>query len=319
MNRAILPSLSVFMLLAATSGADDKPEPRSNSRFVRVEKCRITLLDHVTLASDRTGILKHVEFKEGQSVAVGNRVALIADEVARANLAVAEKKASNRVEVEFAQIAKKAADIEVQRMKDANEFARKRDKDAGDVVPAIEIDKAQLAADKAALSIKQAQHEMELNQKNADVSAAELKTYSVLAEFDGVVTRIFKKKGEAVRQGDPVAEIINTDRVRIEGKVALKDLRYAKQGAKVLVRLNVKDHDLPEEKEVFEGRITFVDLVSDPIVGETRVYAEVQNRDNILRVGLTAEMDIEVDEQAGATNSRPHGEAKVPVRTASGR
>ena len=95
------------MLLAATSGANDKPAPRVKTHGVRIEKCRITLIDHVTLASDRTGILKHVEFKEGQSVAVGSQVALIADEVAQANLAAAVKKASNEVEVEYAKIAKK--------------------------------------------------------------------------------------------------------------------------------------------------------------------------------------------------------------------
>ena len=309
MKRACVPCLSLLMLLAATSGADDKPSRSTNSRVVRVGKCKITMLDHVTLASDRTGILKQVEFKEGQSVVVGSQVALIADEVAQANLAAAIKKASNGVEVEFAKIAKEAADVEVKRLKEANALALKQG--IRDSVPGLEIDKAQLAADKAELSIKQAEHELALNKLNAAVTAAELKTYSVLAEFDGVVTRIFKKKGEAVRQGDPVAEIINTDRVRVEGKVALGDLQFAKQGAKVLVRLNVKDHDLPGEKEVFEGRITFVDLVSDPIVGETRVYAEVRNRDNILRVGLMAEMEIEVDEQPGAANSRPDGDIKA--------
>ena len=136
------------MLLAATSGADDKPAPRVKSHGVRIEKCKITLIDHVTLASDRTGILKHVEFKEGQSVATGSQVALIADEVAQANLAAAVKKASNEVEVEFAKIAKEAADVEVKRLKEANKLAL--EKGIKDSVPGLEIDKAQLAADKAA-------------------------------------------------------------------------------------------------------------------------------------------------------------------------
>jgi multidrug efflux pump subunit AcrA (membrane-fusion protein) len=309
-----LPCLGLLLLFASTAGADDKAIPGTASRGVRLEKCRITLIDHVTLASDRTGILKQVEFKEGQSAAAGSRVALIADEVAQANLAVAEKKASNEVEVNFAKLAREAAAREHQRMIDANEASAA--KGAGRAVALVEIDKALLAADKARLSIQQAEHELALNKLNASVTAAELRTYSVLAEFDGVVTRVFKKKGEAVRQGDPVAELINTDRVRVEGRVALSDLRFAKQGAKVLVRLSVDEHDLPEEKEVFDGRITFVDVVSDPILGTTRVYAEVRNRDNILRAGLMAEMEIEVEAAPGPRAENPDRVEQTPKTTA---
>ena len=291
MKNASISYLGLLMLLTATSGADDTPARSANPRKVRLEKCRITLIDHVTLASDRTGILSNVEFKEGDSVTRGIQVASIADEVAKATLSVAEKKATNEVEVNFAKVARDAAEKEVERLETAN-------KNPAGVksVSLLEVDKARLAADKAKLTIEQAEHDLEVDKLERDVKAAELKTFSVLAEFDGVVTRVFKKKGEAVRQGDPVVEIVNTDKVRIEGRVKLADLRFAKKGAKAIVRLSVEEMDLPEEKEVFEGRITFVDLVSDPVDKSTRVYAEVQNRDNILRAGLMAEMEIEIDD-----------------------
>ncbi len=295
MKQSRVSCLPLLLLLASTSAADDKSVQSTPSRRVRLEKCHITLIDHVTLASDRTGIVKAVEYKEGELVKNRSRVVLIADEVAQANLAAAEKKASNENELNFARIAKKQADSEHERMVKANQDAEK--KGGQKPVAQVEIDKAQLAADKAGISIAAAEHEIGLNKLNAAVTAAELRTYSVLAEFDGVVTRIYKKKGEAVRQGDPVAEIINTDRVRIEGYVPLADLRYAKQGAKVYVRLPVAELDLleDEDKQPFEGLITFVDVVSEPIDRTTRIYAEVQNRKNILRAGLEAIMEIEVE------------------------
>ncbi len=296
MKRTSFFCLSLLIVFAATSGADDKSNSPGSPQPVRVLDCQITLIDHVTLASDRSGILKHVEFKEGQSVVSGSQVALIADEVAKANLAVAEKKASNDTEVRFAKVARDAAENEYNMAVESN----KKSGNALRAVAQVDIDKARLAADKAALSIQQAEHELALNKLNRDVTAAELKTYSVLAGFDGVITKIYKKKDEAVRQGDPIAEIVNTDRVRIEGRVKLADLPFAKQGAKVLVHLFVEEFDLPEEQETFEGKITFVDLVSDKIDRTTRVFAEVQNRDNILRAGLRAEMVIEVDEQTAA-------------------
>ena len=294
MKRIAVFSIGMFVVAAAISGADEQPPAGPNTRLIRVSKCQITLIDHVTLASDRSGILKHVEFKEGQSVVEGSQIALIEDDVAKANLAVAEKKASNEVEVKFAKAATDAARTEL-------EMAKK----AGKSVSALDVDKAQLAYQKAQLSIEKAESDLELEKLNRDVAAAELKTYSVVAGFPGVVTKIFKKKHEAVRQGDPIAEIINTDRIRIEGRVSLSDLRFAKQGAKVLVRLYIDDLDLPEEKEIFEGRITFVDLVSEKIDSTTRIFAEVQNRDNILRAGLEAEMEIEVEVQPGVSRNLP--------------
>lgn len=298
MKHTGLSYLGLLMLLTATSGADDGTPRSANPRRVRLEKCRITLIDDVTLASDRTGILSHVEFKEGDSVTKGIQVASISDEVARATLAVAEKKATNESDVHFAKVARDGAELELSRLKKANQ-----NPEGVRSTSLLEIDKAQLAADKARFSIEHAEHEFEVNKLDRDVKAAELKTYSVLAEFDGEVTRVFKKKGEAVRQGDAIVEIVNTDKVRIEGRVKLADLRFAKKGAKALVRLSVEELDLPEEREVFEGRITFVDLVSDPIDKSTRVYAEVQNRDNILRAGLMAEMEIEIDDALTANAS----------------
>lgn len=294
MKRLAVISIGILVMVAAITGADDQSPAGKTSRLIRVSKCQITLIDHVTVASDRSGILKHVEFKEGQSVVEGSLVALIEDDVAKANLAVAEKKASNDVEVKFAKAATDAAKTEL-------EMAKK----AGKGVSALDVDKAQLAYQKAQLSIEKAENDLELEKLNRDVAAAELKTYSVVAGFPGVITKIYKKKHEAVRQGDPIADIINTDRVRIEGRVNLSDLRYAKQGAKVLVRLYIDDLDLPEEKEIFEGRITFVDLVSEKIDSTTRVFAEVQNRDNILRAGLDAEMEIEVEDQAEVGRTQP--------------
>ena len=251
----------------------------------------------------------------------GGLVALIADEVALANLAAAEKKASNENELNFARIAKKQADSEHDRMVKANEDAEK--KGGQRPVAQVEIDKAQLAADKAGISITAAEHEIALNKLNAAVTAAELRTYSVRAVFDGTVTKIYKHKGEAVRQGDPVAEFVNPKHVRIEGYVPLDKLRQVKEGAKVVVRLSDADLDHldyfeDDNRKPFEGRITFVDEVSDPIDGTTRIFAEVENREKvekqvkvesrvkfILRAGLEANMDIFVDDEPTTARSQP--------------
>ena len=307
MKPASIPCLGLLVLLAATSVADDKPTSKP-ARTVRIEKCHITLIDQVTLSFDRAGILKTLEFKEGEPIEKGALLALLADEVAQANLAVAEKEAANQVEFEFAHVAKKQAESEYKRMITANQIAV--EKGGKEPVAQLDIDKARLAADKAGLSIQQAEHEMALKKLKAKVTAAELATYSILAGFDGVVHKVFKKKGEAVRQGDPVIEILNTDRVRVEGYVSSADLQFAKQGAKV--RVWPVDSETPlGEKDYLEGRITFVALVSDPIDRMTRIYAEIENRDDLLRGGHEAIMEIQPGDQTGPTAIQ----SKVDVKT----
>lgn len=263
-------------------------------------ECRIVLIRQVTLACDRSGVVRSVEIHEGDAVPAQQQVVLIADEVARANLAVAEKKASNDVDVRFNQKARDVAEIEYQKNVEANDKAAAKSKGEGKqtvvAVSLLEIEKLKLAAQKASLSIEQAENELALNKLTAEQVRAELATHAVIAPFAGVVTRVYKHPGEAVRQGDPILELVNVDRVRIEGRVALPDVRAIKLKHKVRVKLNDPDFDLPEESEEFEGRVTFVDVTVDPVTRETRVWAEVENRDNILRAGLMAEMVIEIAE-----------------------
>jgi multidrug efflux pump subunit AcrA (membrane-fusion protein) len=267
---------------------------------VKLPECRITLIRQVTLACDRPGVVKAVEFHEGDAVQARQQVVLIADEVARANLAIAEKKATNDVDVRFSEKARDLAEVEYQKNVEANEKAEAKSKGDGKqtvvAVAALEIKKLKLAADKAGLAIEQAVNEQTLNKLTEKQAHAELATHSVIAPFEGVVTRVYKHPGEAVRQGDPILELVNVDRVRIEGRVALSEIRSIKLKQKVRVKLNDPDFELPEEAEEFEGRVTFVDVTVDPVTRETRVWAEVDNRDNILRAGLMAEMVIEIAE-----------------------
>lgn len=91
-------------------------------------ECRIVLIRQVTLACDRSGVVRSVEIHEGDAVPAQQQVVLIADEVARANLAVAEKKASNDVDVRFNQKARDVAEIEYQKNVEANDKAAAKSK-----------------------------------------------------------------------------------------------------------------------------------------------------------------------------------------------
>ncbi|HID21198.1 MAG TPA: HlyD family efflux transporter periplasmic adaptor subunit, partial [Planctomycetaceae bacterium] len=160
-------------------------------------------------------------------------------------------------------------------------------------VPDLEVRQLKLEYDKAMLSIELANHDFAVAGLEAKRAEAQLKMYRIEAPFDGIVTQIYKRKGEAVRQGDPILELANTDRVRVEGRVSINDVWRVKPGMAVQVRLDIPDVDLPEEKQVFPGRVVFVDVAVQPVTREVRVWAEVENHDNILKDGLTAVMTID--------------------------
>lgn len=291
-------TLSILICAVATISFCGDVKLARKSSEVHVPECRISLIRHVPLASDRAGILKDVEFTEGQSVEAKQQVASIACDVAQAHLSIAEKKAANDVDIRYNKKARDVAVVEYQKNVEAN------DKAAGNgrsfVIPPLEIEKLKLAAQKSLLAIEQAEHELELNRLQAEEARAELATYKVQAPFSGVITRVYKQRGEAVRQGDPIVELVNVDRVRIEGRISIKDVRSVRPRQTVRIRLTDPDSKREGDPVEFKGVISFVDVVVDPVDKKCRVWAEADNRENFLRPGLSAEMTIELTEEATA-------------------
>ena len=283
MTKLVLSLMVAFgPIVTPTSAGEVHPKLR---KPIELTRCRIKLIDKVTLASDRAGILKFVEPKEGATVERDKPVAGLVDDIARAKLARVSKEAENDIEIRF---SKKAADV----AKNDLEQALLANERVPGAVPGIEISQLRLKAEKSVLQIEQAEHSLEISELARDEASAELKTYEISAPFSGIVTRVFKHKGEAVRQGDPIMEIVNTERIRAEGHVDIADIWNVQIGDSVEVYLDIPDVDLAVEKEKFTGRIVFIDVEVEPVRRRVRVWADLANRDGMLRAGLTARMKI---------------------------
>lgn len=287
----VLSSLLPLTICAADPAAE-----------IRLTECRIKLIDQVTLAADQSGVLEFVEPREGATVTSRQKLAGVRDDVAEANLAVAHQKAEYIAEIEAKQ---KAYEIAV----NEHEQALVANRSQVNTVPKLEIERLKLAKELASFEIERAKHEHKLHQLNRDLAEKELAQFFISAPFTGVVTRVFKLKGEAVRQGDPVLELTSTDRLRVEGWLELADSFAVSAGARVKVRLNVPDVDLPVEQRVFEGRVSFVDVVVEPVSQRVKVWADVINQNQLLRAGLLADMTIERDAAAASTTPVVRGPA----------
>ncbi|MFM8892324.1 MAG: HlyD family efflux transporter periplasmic adaptor subunit, partial [Planctomycetia bacterium] len=158
---------------------------------------------------------------------------------------------------------------------------------------------------KSELQIEQAQLEKKVSglaavSKSVEVDAAEnsIERRLIKAPLDGMVVQIFPHQGEWMQPGDPLARVVRTDKLRVEGYV--DSTRWNPEQVRdrpVTVEVAVAG----SRREQFKGRIIF----TSPIVesgGDYRVFAEVENRQEpgtphwLLRAGQTATMTIHSQE-----------------------
>jgi multidrug resistance efflux pump len=207
--------------------------------------------------------------------------------VLRASLAIAEREASNDVEIRFTRKAAHLAQVNFERAAQANRAL------AG-TVSDLELSELHLAAEKAALQLEQAEHELALAVLRRDQARQTIKTLTLSAPFDAFVRSVFKKPGEFVQEGEAVAEVVNSTSVRVEGYIAAEDLRRVRPGQRVEVRLAGDSIHAGADRLRFYGEVEFVDVKVEPVSQKVRVWADVRNTPPVLREGLRATMFVEV-------------------------
>lgn len=265
---------------------------------IPVDDVFLTLIADVDVPAPETGVLLEVKAKTGQIVKRGDVLARVDDSKAklselRANteLARLRREAENDLKV---RLAKKNLDVANAELNRALATEQRLPKS----VSKTEFDRLRLDAEKAELEIAQATFEVELarlavNAGEDDLQMARLnvRRRKVLAPLDGVVVEVKHRMGEWVEAGQPVVRIVQLDRLRAEGLLDA-DLATANiKGRKVCV-----DVRFAEDKAAsFAGEIVFVSPEIHPVNGKVQVWAEVNNRDELLRPGLSATMTIVPD------------------------
>lgn len=272
--------------LATFNGESARAQQASGTAGVKATQCLIVLKDFATLAADRPGTLAFVEPEDGDPVREGEIVAGLRDDEIQAKLATQAIQAGNDISVRYAQAAAKVAVAELEMASDAN-------LKVPDAVSQSEINKLQLEAEKFGLSTDNARLELDVVKSQVKETLATLETYKVKVPFDGFVAKVHRSAGEAVRQGDPIVEIISTRRLKVEGFVTIAESYRIKSGNPVHVQMRTDDLNLPQYRDTrFSGTVTWVDPRVSNLTGFVKVHALVQNEKGILKPGLPAEMTI---------------------------
>jgi macrolide-specific efflux system membrane fusion protein len=280
--------VSSVMLAGALAAAD---EP------IRVPSVLLKLIEQAEVPAREAGVLNKLEVREGDMVKEGAALAGVEDSDAQLDkrkaqleLVGATQLADNDVKIRFAKKSLEVADAELTRALDA-------EKRFPQSVSKTELAQLKLLVEKSTLEVEQAGHELDLARvtrdlKQNDVAIADhsIRQRQIMAPITGQVVEINRHRGEWVQPGQTILRILRLDRLRAEGLVpaAAVSGKLVGRPVKLTVKLSEKDKDTAE----FDGVIVFVHPELDPVNGQVRVWAEVDNADLNLRPGLHGSMVI---------------------------
>jgi multidrug efflux pump subunit AcrA (membrane-fusion protein) len=291
--------LSCILGLAFPSAAaDDGAAPAAASAEARLLRCVVTLAEQADLPPHETGMIVEIA-REGQQVAA-DEVVLRLDErkpqkdmdVAAAKRKAAEKKASDRINIEYAEAANAVARQELKVNEEANQIM------PGSVT-LVRMEELRLKCTETTLAIKKAKLEQEIANEELHVAEAEVEAARLLIErhkirspIDGVVVGLRAHKGENVLPSQPVIQIAGLKKLWVEG--------YAP--AAQFARGELEDRPVTVDvvagqgrKVSLPGKVVFVKPSTDT-GGNYMVRAEVENSKAggswLLGPGMPAEMTI---------------------------
>ncbi len=133
-----------------------------------------------------------------------------------------------------------------------------------------QIELAQTQADK-----KLSELQVLLHQQQATLAELTVSKLRVASPLDGVVVELYRKAGDWVTAGEPIARVIRVNRLRAEGFVPLSKLQRLRNNRDVTLSIvtGSEDHSSIER----DGKIVFINPEVDVVNGEVAFWVEFEN------------------------------------------
>jgi membrane fusion protein (multidrug efflux system) len=228
--------------------------------------------ERAVIASEVDGVVTELTVDEGERVEAG-AVLLEVDPEKRA-LAVANVRAMQR----DAQAALAEAEREAVRIRKLHEGGIASDS----------------AREKAETGLSRARARVEATGAELGVAERALRDASVRAPFSGWIAGRSVSRGEYVRPGQPLFDLVALDPIEVEFTVAERDSARVSVGQQVGVQV------APYPDESFVGEVSVILPTLDPKTRTLRVQARIANPEGRLRPGLFARTDLGVAKREGA-------------------
>jgi len=117
---------------------------------------------------------------------------------------------------------------------------------------------------------------------------ARLERTSIFAPTSGVLNDRLVEEGEYVDSGNPVAQIVDTDTVKVVVEIPERDIAFFAIGEKAEIFVDTKGQarvDTKGQARSLVGTIKFISELSDPRTRTTRTEIILDNKQRLLRSG----------------------------------
>jgi membrane fusion protein (multidrug efflux system) len=150
------------------------------------------------------------------------------------------------------------------------------------------------ALDKVETGLSRARSRVEATRAELGVAERAVRDANVRAPFGGWIARRDVSRGEYVRPGQSLFELVALDPIEVEFSVSERDSARVAIGQRVQVRV------APYPEESFQGVVTVISPTLDAKTRTLRVKAQIANADGRLRPGLFARADLGIARREGA-------------------
>ena len=255
----------------------------------------VQLVDRADLSAEDNGLLQQLNVKVGDRVKAGDVVAVLKDDEAKLLM--------RQAELQWRHAALEAdSDVEFQRATAVSQFHEVdwlRAKEAATRSPGAfsltELDKRKLEFENSKLDMIAAREKRdllkataEIKKQAADLAKVMLERRRIRSPIDGVVERIDIHPGEWVQAGAKLMLVVNSDRLRVQGLIAVADFDPDLEGGKASLTF---DHPQLRNRKI-AGVVSFVSRENEPRTNDIRVWIDFDNSQNLVRPGMQAKVAI---------------------------
>ena len=164
----------------------------------------------------------------------------------------------------------------------------------------LKIERLRLVVDQSKLAIEQAVHQQDVAKSRAlermalvRVAETKLDQHRIKATVAGTVVEVFVEPGEWVEAGKPVARLISLDPIRVECFVDGRVYGPELEGRQVTFTQANSATEPASKPIVLKGHVSFVARELNPLNGQARLWATIENPQRQARAGMRGRLSIE--------------------------
>lgn len=206
---------------------------------VVVGPCNLLPLQEQEISSQLDGLLSELRVDLGHQVAAGDLLARLDDRQLRPQVELLKIRAASLTAERIARAQHDEAESKVAYALKANESGMQS-------VPPLEYKMYVYQRERFAQEILKAREERDGAAKELERAIAQLDLHQLRSSLAGEIVKVYKRSGEAVKQAEPLFQIANVTKLRVEGLCKVQQAHLLRVGMRALVEPELRGDQMTE-------------------------------------------------------------------------